>query len=158
MDPSQLSPEVKKYVDEAIRIAIKMHRHDGVLTQNVYLSQIIDPASGLASLKWSLNLSQAFTSFAANTNGTTPVLILPGVPVSIGAVFLISNDTTAGTITVSNSAGTVCTIAKGTVAGAMVGAISLANSSAHTGLQIVSSSAGNARVIFILQYENAFAA
>ncbi len=153
-----MTPEARAEVQEMIRVAVKSHRHDGVLTQNIYLNQIIDTFFGPWQPKWSSNLAEAFAVFAANTNGTTPVNILPGIPVSIGAVFLISNDTTAGTITVANDAGTVCTIAKGTTATLLFGAASLANNAAHTGLNIVSSSAGNARVIFILQYENAFAA
>lgn len=149
----------KKYIDDAIRLAVKTHRHDGVLTQNIYLSQIFDPLFGAYQRKWSSNLGEAFTAFVVSTNGTTPVSVtsaIGGVPVSIGSVFLIAKDTTAGTITVSNSAGTVCTIAKGTVAGAMTGAISLANNDSYASLSVVSSSAGNAFVLFFMQYENAF--
>lgn len=133
-----------------------MHRHDGVLTQNVYLSQLIDSIFGPYQKKWSSVLGLAFASTVVSTNGTTPVSILSGIPVSIGAVYLIAKDTTAGNITVSNVAGTVCTIAKGTTAGLMFGASSLANNSAHTALQVVSSSAGNAFVILQIQYENGF--
>lgn len=152
--------ETKNYIDQTIKDAIKGHRHDGVLTQNVYLNQIIDPASGPAQLKWSSNLAEAFSSFIAITTGATPVNVFgvggASVPFSIGAVYLISLDTTAGTITVKNATNTVCTIAKGVVAGAMVGATSVANASVHArnAFTIESSSAGNAVVIFQIQYED----
>ncbi len=88
---------------------------------------------------------------AKGTNGTTPVNVIAAtVPFTctITGVYLVSEDTTAGTITVADTAGTVCTIAKGTVSGAMVGAASLANTTVTAGntLTIVSSSAGNANV------------
>ncbi len=151
-----MDEETKNEIKLMIEEAIKSHRHDGVLTQNVYTSQLIDPIFGAYQKKWSSNLGEAFTSVVASTNGITAVNVLHNVPVSIGAVFVISKDTTAATITVSNVAGTVCTIAKGTVAGVMTGATSLSNSSAHTALQVVSSSAGNAFVILEIQYENGF--
>lgn len=91
--------------------------------------------------------------FAVNkvTTGTTPVNVIAAtVPFActITGVYVISQDTTAGNITVADTAGTVATIAKGTVAGAMTGAVSLANTSVAAGntLTIVSSSAGNADV------------
>jgi hypothetical protein len=92
-----------------------------------------------------------YFSVAQVTNGTTPVNVIAAtVPftATITGVYLISNDTTAGNITVADTAGTVATIAKGTSAGVMVGAISLANTTVTSGntLTIVSSSAGNATV------------
>lgn len=92
-----------------------------------------------------------YFTVAADTNGTTPVdVIAATVPFActITGVYLISEDTTAGNITLADTAGTVATIAKGTSAGVMVGATSLANTSVALGdtLTIVSSSAGNARV------------
>jgi hypothetical protein len=88
----------------------------------------------------------------ANTNGTTNVSVfgasgLP-FPIVVTGVFLVSLDTTAGNITVENGSSTIVTIAKGTVAGVMVGGVNIANASvaAGTNLQVDSSSAGNARV------------
>ncbi len=88
---------------------------------------------------------------AVETNGMTPVdVIAATVPFNavITGVYLISEDVTAGNITIADTAGTVATIAKGTVSGVMVGAASLANTTVTAGdtLTIVSSSAGNARV------------
>ena len=85
------------------------------------------------------------------TNGMSAVNVFGAtVPfnATITSVSVISQDTTAGTITVADTAGTVATIAKGTVAGAMTGAVSLANASITSGntLTVVSSSAGNAYV------------
>lgn len=89
----------------------------------------------------------------ADTDGTTAVSVFGasglGYAVTITGVFLISLDTTAGNITVEAPASTVvCTIAKGTAAGALVGASSLANTSVAAGTNVVvdSSSAGNAKV------------
>ena len=92
-----------------------------------------------------------YFTVAAATNGTTPVNVIAAtVPfnATITGVYLVSEDTTAGNITVADTAGTVATIAKGTVSGVMVGAASLANTAITSGntLTIVSSSAGNARV------------
>lgn len=98
-----------------------------------------------------LSTAVGYFQVAKNTNGTTPVNVIAAtVPFNctITGVYLISLDTTAGNITVADTAGTVATIAKGTVAGVMVGATSLANTSITSGntLTIVSSSAGNANV------------
>lgn len=87
----------------------------------------------------------------ADTNGTTNVSVFSnGAPanITITGVFVIALDTTAGNITVVNDSGTVVTIAKGTTAGALVGGVTLANTSVTPGedLQVDSSSAGNARV------------
>lgn len=92
-----------------------------------------------------------YFSVAQITNGTTPVNVIAAtVPfnATITGVYLISNDTTAGNITLADTAGTVATIAKGTSSGVMVGAVSLANTAITSGntLTIVSSSAGNATV------------
>lgn len=88
---------------------------------------------------------------AKDTTNTTPVNVFAAtVPFActITGVYVISKDTTAGNITVADTAGTVATIAKGTSAGVMVGATSLANTSVSAGntLTIVSSSAGEATV------------
>ena len=92
------------------------------------------------------------------TSGTTAVSVFgaSGLPyaVTITGVFLVSLDTTAGNITVENPASTiVCTIAKGTAAGALVGATTLANTSVAAGTNLVvdSSTAGNARVYITFQ-------
>lgn len=89
----------------------------------------------------------------AETNGTTAVSVFgaSGLPyaVTITGVFVIAKDTTAGNITVENPASTVvCTIAKGTVAGVLVGATSLANTAVAAGTNLVvdSSTTGNASV------------
>lgn len=93
----------------------------------------------------------------ANTNGTTAVPVWTnGAPtaLTIKSVFLISQDTTAGNITVENPAATVvCTIAKGATAGVLVGATTLANTSVAAGAAVVvdSSSAGNARVHIVYE-------
>lgn len=96
----------------------------------------------------------------ANTNGTTAVSVFgsAGLPfaITITGVYLVSQDTTAGNITVEAPASTtVCTIAKGTTAGAMVGATTLSNTSvaADTNVVVDSSSAGDARVF--ITYEPA---
>ena len=90
---------------------------------------------------------------ATQTNGTTPVSVFGttglGFAATITGVFVISNDITAGNITVENPAGTVvATVAKGTTAGVMTGAVTLANTAlaAGTNLVVNSSSAGNAQV------------
>lgn len=98
---------------------------------------------------------QLFTGrfcIATNTNGTTNVNVFGSAgapyPLTITGVFVISLDTTAGNITVLQGGNTVCTIAKGTTAGAMVGATTLSNTVYATGdtCQVDSSSAGNATV------------
>lgn len=87
-----------------------------------------------------------------DTNGTTAVSVWAGgapAKLTITGVYLISLDTTAGNITVENPASTaVCTIAKGTTAGVMVGATALADNVVEIGTDVVvdSSSAGNAKV------------
>lgn len=92
-----------------------------------------------------------YSIVAKGTNGTTPVNVIAAtVPFAaiITGVYLISEDTTAGNITIADTTGTVATIAKGTVSGVMVGAASLTNTTVNLGdtLTIVSSTAGNANV------------
>lgn len=103
-------------------------------------------------------------SVVTTTSGTDPINVFGGqiatsVPVNcpfnltVRAVYLISNDATAGTITVKNDSNTIATLAKGATAGAMVGATSLTNTrvTITNALTVVSSSAGNAQVIIIYQ-------
>lgn len=87
------------------------------------------------------------------SNGTTAVSVFgaSGLPfaITITGVYLISNDTTATNITVENPASTiVCTIAKGTAAGALVGAVTLANTAVPAGNNVIvdGSGAGVAQV------------
>lgn len=116
-----------------------------------------------------LNIADApgFFCIATDTKGTTPVNLFNAKPprafnnggapynFTITGVFLISKDGTAGNLSLVNNGNTVATIAKGTVAGTMVGATSLANVSYTQGrkIQIVSSSTGNGTVFvtFIVQ-------
>lgn len=146
----------KQEVQVMITEAIKMHRHDGVLTQLVYLSQLF----GFRP-KWQDNLDLGETSIARATTGTTPVpmfetsiLGTTPFPFTVHAVYVISNDTTAGNIILKNGSSTVCTIAKGTVAGVMVGAPSLSSASYVSGAvcTIQSSSAGNATLIMHIEF------
>lgn len=88
---------------------------------------------------------------AVNTNGTTPVNVFAAAltfNLTVTGMYLISDDATAGNITLADTAGTIAVIAKGTVSGAMVGATSLANTPVSIGntLTVVSSTAGNATV------------
>jgi len=91
-----------------------------------------------------------YYSSATTTNGTTTVNVFATTqfPITIKGIYLVSNDTTAGNITVKEAGNTVATIAKGTTSGALVGATSLSNTSVKQGssLTVVSSSAGNATV------------
>jgi hypothetical protein len=90
----------------------------------------------------------------AVSNGTTAVSVFgaSGLPyaIDITGVYLIARDTTATNITVEAPASTtVCTIAKGATAGALVGASSLANNTAipaGTNVVIDGSSTGIAQV------------
>ena len=100
-----------------------------------------------------LSVGTGFFTVAKDTNGTTAVSVFGAsgldVAVTITGVFLVSLDTTAGNITVENPAATtVCTIAKGTTAGALVGATTLSDTTVAAGTNLVvdSSSTGNARV------------
>jgi len=100
-----------------------------------------------------LSTGTGYFTVAADTNGTTAVSVFGAsgldTAITITGVFLVSQDTTAGNITVENPAATVvCTIAKGTSAGVTVGATTLSNTTVAAGTNVVvdSSSAGNARV------------
>lgn len=92
-------------------------------------------------------------SVAKNTNGTSPVNVFGAggapFPLVVTAVYLICRDNVAGNITLKQAANTVCTIAKGTVAGVMTGATGLSNDTYAKGdaCTIVSSTAGDATVI-----------
>lgn len=141
----------KKEVQEMIDHATKMHRHNGVLTQNIYLQDIFGSRQRWYEI---LNLNEITFGLGQITNGTTPVHLFSGNNSTTPAPFLIismqvtSLDTTAATITLKNGASTVATVAKGTVAGVITGATSVANNSVvpNTDVTIVSSSAGNALV------------
>jgi hypothetical protein len=94
----------------------------------------------------------------ADTNGTTAVSVFGasglGVAITIKSVYVIALDTTAGNITVENPAATVvCTVAKGTSAGVVVGATTLENTTVDAGTDLVvdSSSEGNARVHIVYE-------
>lgn len=159
-----LDPEIQRYVDDQIRAAIKMHRHDGVLTQNVYLNQIVDPYAGAFRIRWSeiLNVNELTFGLIVETNGTTVVSPFfsngNATPMNfeIASITIVSLDTTAGTITVKNNSNTVSTFPKGTTAGLVVGPVSIANRDFLAGdtLTVVSSSAGNARVMFNILLQN----
>jgi len=90
----------------------------------------------------------------AVSNGTTAVSVFGSAgldyAIDITGVYLIARDTTATNITVeAPAATTVCTIAKGASAGALVGATSLANNTAipaGTNVVIDGSSTGIAQV------------
>ena len=92
-----------------------------------------------------------YSTVAARTNGTTPVNVF-GATVPFGATvtgaYLVADDATAGNVTIASTAGTLATIAKGTTAGALVGATSIANPTIASGntFTVVSSSAGNGTV------------
>ncbi len=135
-----------------IALAIKMHRHDGVLTQLVYLNQIFGFRRRWAEI---LQINELSFTFGAVTNGTTPVHVFGGnnvapAPFLIVAMRVTSLDTTAANISLKNGSSTVATIAKGTVAGVITGATSIANNNVTPGtdVTVVSSSAGNALVQF----------
>lgn len=87
------------------------------------------------------------------TNGTTPVNVF-GNPSGVGGVIqsisVQALDTTAGNIIIKDTAGTVATIAKGTVIGVITGAGAIANPTFTAAgiLTIESSSVGNA-VVYI---------
>jgi len=72
-----------------------------------------------------LSVGKGYFTVAVLTDGTTPVNVfgVGGAPVAltVTSVKTISQDTTAGNIILKQAAATVATIAKGTVAGALVG-------------------------------------
>lgn len=89
------------------------------------------------------------------TNGTTAVNVFgpKGAPFKGTFTEVYSNalDTTAGNITPTVKGNTVVTIAKGTTAGVIVGGGALSNASFAPGdaVTVVSSSAGNSRVMLV---------
>jgi len=98
-----------------------------------------------------LDLTESIIS--AVSAGTTAVSVFgtAGLPyaITIKGVYLISRDTTATNVTVEAPASTtVCTIAKGTAAGALVGASSYTNTAvpANTNVIVDGSGAGVAQV------------
>lgn len=140
------SEEIKQWITDAI----KWHRHDGVLTQLVYLYNLF----GFRN-RWSyiLNLNNANFGIATLTNGTTlanvftPGGIVP-IPFRISVAYVISMDTTAANISIQKNGGTIGTVAKGTSAGLMTGFTSFSDTDFLPGdtCKIVSSSSGNAIV------------
>ena len=89
----------------------------------------------------------------ATTNGSTTAINLvdaSGAPqaLTVEGVFVVSQDVTDGNITVVNGTNTVCTIAKGTVAGVMVGeaALTYRNVAAGAIFTTITSTTGNAKV------------
>jgi len=117
---------------------VPFHVHNNIDAPNIPWSSLISAPNNFC--------------IAVNTNGTTNVDVFGsgGSPYDlvITGVFLIAKDATAGSITVLQGTNTVCTIAKGTVAGVMVGATSLLNTrySKKDAFQVDSSSTGNATV------------
>lgn len=140
------------------------HAHNGIDSQKVKFTNLLDApisyyqSAGMAavvnSTESALIFSPTFTGVSANTNGVTNVDVFTNnapLDFTITGIFLTSLDVTAGDITVLNAGNTVATIAKGTTAGALVGATTLANASVAQGasFQVDSSSTGNATVFII---------
>lgn len=104
-----------------------------------------------------LSTGKGYFTVAIDTNSTTPVNVFGagGAPVAltVKSVKVISKDTTAGNIVLKQAANTVATIAKGTAAGAVIGATSLANTSyaAADVCTVESSSAGEATVEIVFE-------
>jgi hypothetical protein len=100
-----------------------------------------------------LTAKKGYFTVAVNTNGTTPVNVFGagGAPVALTITSITSTalDTTTGNIITKQAANTVATIAKGATAGALVGAVSLANATyaAADVCTVESSSAGNSTVL-----------
>ncbi len=94
----------------------------------------------------------SYAAVVVTTNGATAVNVFGagGAPcaLTILGAFIVSQDTTAGNITLQQAANTVFTAAKGTAAGAFVdsGTISNATYAAADVCTVLSSSAGNAKV------------
>lgn len=144
-----IDPEIASYINGQIAKSQKdarystsnavYHTHNGIDAPKIQYGNIV-------------NAPNYFITTAL-TAGTTPTPFFSSnganFPLTVTSIFLISNDTTAGNITVKNNGNTVATIAKGTVAGAMVGASSLANTAynANFPFTVESSSTGNARVL-----------
>lgn len=148
--------EYKNRIDKLERALndFTLHTHDG--------------ATSLVLVPKNLQGDYLFDSITVNTNGTTPINIFGGLSattnvnksplnITIKAIYLISRDTTAGNIQVKNAGNSVISdnagagIAKGVVAGAMTGAVTLANVNVTitNTFTVVSSSAGNTQVIII---------
>lgn len=106
----------------------------------------------------SLTQAPHFFTAVKNTTGTVNQNVFgtggAPFPMTIVGVYLISLDATAGNVTVLRRADTVCTIAKGATAGAMVGATSLANTTYKTGdvCQVDCSSAGISTVFITFTF------
>lgn len=182
-DNNDLERMLKAYTDAQIRLAIGSHRHQGLGSQRINLFDVFGSIQTVenapseqpqdiygqiviynGNLYWYDYVNNEWQtagggkfSVVADTNGTNNVDVFTsaGAPfaLTITGVYVISKDTTAGNITVLQGANTVCTIAKGTTAGAMVGATSLSNTVYAKGdvFQVDSSSTGNASVI--INYE-----
>ena len=99
-----------------------------------------------------LTTKVGYFTVSINTNGTTPVNVFGagGAPVGLTVTNVTTNsqDTTAGNVTIAQTAGTIATIAKGATSGGLVGGASLANTTVASAaaVTVVSSSAGNAIV------------
>lgn len=125
--------------------------------------QVIKLGAGLSvstDEEGTATLNQSKNIISAVSNGTTAVSVFgaTGLPyaITIDAVWLIARDTTATNITVEAPASTtVCTIAKGVTAGAVIGATSLSNTSVPAGTNVIvdGSSTGVAQVF--IQYSRA---
>lgn len=121
---------------------VAFHSHNGTDSDRVSFRNLTHSLFITATNTTSGTVATVFDQFNAPINST------------ITGVFLISNDTTAGNISVYNgdpskvptTSRTVATLVKGTTAGAMVGATSLANTTGATLVTVKSDSAGNARV------------
>lgn len=141
---------------------IPFHRHNGIDSTLLSFIGLFDTpitynqnAGKVASVNAAENgieFRGGYFVIVKDTNGTTNVDVFDedGAPfaLTITGVFVISLDTTAANITVLQGANTVCTIAKGTTSGAMVGATSLSNTVYAKGdvCQVDSSTTGNAKV------------
>lgn len=114
------------------------HTHNGIDSQKIQWKSLLNAPN--------------YFCVTVNTNGTTAVDVFASTgvpyPLTVTGVFVISKDTTAGNITLSRRTDTVCTIAKGATAGALVGATSVSNNTYNKGdaCKVVSSSAGNVTV------------
>ncbi len=162
-----MDENTKKYIDDHIAEAIRNHRHTGVLAQNIFLNQIVDPVYGAAVRKWSSILNLGETSIARKTNGTNAVnvffdnsetAITCPYFMRVNAMYVISLDTTAGTISLLKGISTVGSVAKGTTAGLLFGSVNLDDTlrvyEPGQACGLVSSSAGNATVILQLEFSD----
>lgn len=97
---------------------------------------------------------------SAVSNGTTAVSVFGAsgldFAITITGIFLIARDTSATNITVEAPASTVvATIAKGTSAGALVGATSLANTSVPAGTNVIIDGSGSGIAQVFITYRPA---